>query len=342
MSVFVGLSPAFSQYDEEVLYPTLISVKYAAGAIIISFEPLSLPDITYRIYRSPIPSMSAADLQGAVLVTDITEAGIPYTDMPEMEGRFYYAVTVLMNGNEYTDLLPFQNTTLKPVDYSPPPDTVESIKISRADDSSAAVSFLPVKKEYTYSLFISSQPIEDTGGKSPDLVLKSEEERFTVKIEQEKPYFFLVITSNRMGVTNTTVLPGKNTNREAFIVKKVEKKKAAPGIEVKKKKEPPKPAVLKPPVSKPQVSAKSLIEGNLKNYFYRGNYTGALKEFNKILKRKDLSESRRGETHFYMGQCYFYTGEYDTAIRHFILSKSSAQYRNRAELWIERCLDIID
>jgi len=332
VSVFAGLSPAFSQYDEEVLYPTLISVKYAAGSIIISFEPLSLPDITYRIYRSVTPLMSGDNLQGAVAVADITEPGIPYTDTPDMEGRFYYAVTVLMNGNEYTDLLPFQNVTVKPVNYSPPPDTVKSIKISRADDSSAAVFFFPVKKEYTYSLYISSQPIEDTGGKGPDLVLKSEEERFTVKIEKEKPYFFLVITSNRMGVTNPTVLPGKNTNREAFIVKKEEKKKAVPGIEVKKKKEPPKP----------QVSAKSLIERNIKNNFYRGNYTGALREFNKILKRKDLSESRRGETHFYMGQCYFYIGEYDTAIRHFILSKSSGQYTNRAELWIERCLDSID
>jgi len=341
VSVFAGLSPAFSQYDEEVLYPTLISVKYAAGSIIISFEPFSLPDITYRIYRSPTPLMSGADLQGAVAVTDITEAGIPYADTPDMDGRFYYAVTVIMNGNEYTDLLPFQNVTVKPVDYSPPPDTVESIKISRADDGSAAVFFFPVKKEYIYSLYMSSQPIEDTGGKGPDLVLKSEEERFTVKIEKEKPYFFLVITSNRMGVTNPAVLPGKNTNREAFIVKK-EKKKAAPRIEVKKKKELPKPQVLKPPVSKPQVSAKSLIERNLKNNFYRGNYTRALSEFNKILKRKDLSESRRGETHFYMGQCYFYIGENDTAIRHFILSKSSGQYRNRAELWIERCLDIID
>jgi hypothetical protein len=337
VSVFAGLSPAFSQYDEEVLYPTLISVKDAAGSIIISFEPLSLPDITYRIYRSPTPLMSGADLQGAVAVADITETGIPYADTPDTDGRFYYAVTVLMNGNEYTDLLPFQNVTVKPVDYSPPPDTVESIKISRADDSSAAVYFFPVKKEYTYSLYISSQPIEDTDGKGPDLILKSEEERFTVKIEPEKPYFFLVITSNRMGVTNPTVLPGKNTNREAFIVKKEEKKKAAPRIEVKKKKKLPKPQV-----SKPLVSAKSLIERNLKNNFYRGNYTEALREFNKILKRKDLLESRRGETHFYMGQCYFYIGKYDTAIRQFILSKSSGQYRNRAELWIERCLDIID
>jgi len=334
MSVFTGLSPALAQYDEEVLYPTLISVKYAAGSIIIGFEPLSLPDVTYRIYRSVTPLMSGADLPGAVAVANITEAGIPYADTPDMNGGFYYAVTVLMNGNEYTDLLPYQNVTLKPVDYSPPPDTVESIKISQADDGSAAVFFLPVKKEYTYSLYISSQTIEATGGKGPDLVLKNEEKQFTVNIEPEKPYFFLVITSNRMGVTNPTVLPGKNTNTEAFIVKKKEeqKKKAAPGTEVTKKKKPPKPTV----------SVKSLIERNLKNNFYRGNYTGALREFNRILKRKDLSESRRGETHFYTGQCYFYIEKYDTAIRHFILSKSSGQYRNRADLWIERCLDIID
>ena len=339
--VVASFSPATAQYDEELLYPTLISVKYSAGSILIGFEPLSLAGSSYRIYRSATPLMSADDIENAVMVAEVTERGVPYTDKPDTDGRYYYAVTLVLNGTEHADLLPFQNTTLKPVEYSPAPAAVESIMISAEAKKPALVSvgFSPVQKDYTYSLYVSSHPIFSTGGVSPDIVLKSGENRFSVTIEREKPYFFLVTTANRFGVTNSTILPGKNTNSEAFILteEKKEEKKAPPVPTVEEKKAPPKPRV-----AKPAVTAKSLLARNLKSNFYRGNYDRALKEFDRILKRGDLSPSGRAEINFYMGQCYFYTGRYDTAVRHFILSKSSGQYSDRAELWIERCLDIIE
>ena len=229
-------------------------------------------------------------------------------------------MSVIIDGSEYTDLVPYQNYTLKPVDYSPMPDPVESISVSRTEDGLSSVSFSPVQSGYTYSLYISPLPIEDVTEKEPDFVLGTREKSFTLKTEEERPYFFLVTTSNRKGVENRAVLQGNNTNTEPFIVKR---------------KEPPKVVVKLP-------SIKSLMERNLKYNFYRGRYSSALKGFEKILKRKDISESQRETAYFYMGKCYFYTGKYEKAIRHFILSKSTGRYDKKAELWIERCLDTVN
>jgi hypothetical protein len=323
-----GGNLALAQYDEESLYPTLISAVYDSGAVIINFEPLADPGITYRVYRSPSPIEEGAELTSTDLVSDITADEIPFTDTPDKGGEYYYAVTTVGDGHEYTDLVPFQNVTLKPVDYSPIPKPVESLTISLSDNLTALISFSPVRKDYIYALYSSSQPIEMIEKRKPDSTLHGTEGRFSVRIEEETAYFFLITTSNRLGAANPSVVPGKNTNTEAFIAKK----KEAPAETVKKKTGP----------KKVRVSAKSLMERNLKNNFYRGYYTRALRVFNDILKHKDLSASQRAAVYFYMGQCYYYSRDYDSAVRYFIFSKSDVRYRNKAELWIERCLEMVD
>jgi hypothetical protein len=315
---------------EEVLYPTLISVRYETGAVVIGFEPISESGTVYRIYRSTAPIKTEEDLLSSDPVVEIAPEELPYTDKPNIGDRYYYAVTVLGKEGERTDLVPFQNSTLYPVDYSPMPDPVRSIKITQADGPIASLTFSPVRMDYTYSLYISSQPIDLLDGKSPDFVLEGGKDRFAVEIQEETPFYFLITTSNRMGVENRCVVKGENTNIEAFIIKKSEEESKTLKAKGKKRTTP----------KKKQISVKSLIERNLKYNFNRGYYSRALMEFNGILKRQDLSFSQQGAVYFYMGQCCFYTNDYKSAIRYFILSKSVSQYKNSAELWIERCFEM--
>ncbi len=336
--VIGGATSIPARGEDEVSYPTLITVTQQNGVVQIDFDPTSFqsdghgPSGRYRIYRSTQRMTEAEDLSQAVVVGDIIEENIPYLDTPETDGGYYYAVTVLRGGSESTDLFPYQNTTMNPVEYAPLPGSVSGISISAVDRTTAAVSFFPLGGHYTYFLFQSNGPFGDTTVETEDTgtaiaVTKTEEGRFQVQIVEETPYYFLVTTANRMGIENKTVVPGENTNIEPFLVRKKEEKK-----QVKVKTAPARP--------KPQAS--DLIERTLRRYFYRGRYTEALQSFETVLKRRDLSSSQRGRSYFYMGQCYYYSGNYKKAVRFFILCKSTGQYPGESELWIERCLKKVE
>jgi hypothetical protein len=335
--------------EDEVTYPTLITASYKNGIVKIDFEPVGfqpdgrVPSFVYRIYRSKERMTKAEDLRQAVVVADVVgEENIPYLDTPEADGAYYYAVTLLRDKSESADLFPYQNTTMYPVEYAPLPYSVSDISISAVDRTTASVSFSPLGGRYTYYLFRSNSPFNDSsveaagtgtagtgtaGTGTAGAVMKTEECCFKVQITEETPYYFLVTTANRMGIENKTVVPGENTNIEPFLVRKKEEKK-----QVK----------VKTAWVKPKPNASDLIERTLRRYFYRGRYTEALKSFETLLKRRDLSSSQRGRSYFYMGQCYYYSGKFKEAIRLFILCKSTGQYAGESELWIDRCLEKIE
>jgi hypothetical protein len=325
--------PVCAQQGEEIDYPTLISAVYDAGDIRITFEPLCDMRLRYRLYRTTAPLSDAAlfasdaGLKNATLFADISKDEIPYTDTPKEDGRYYYAVTVIENGIERTGLVPFQNFTPVPVDYSPKPVPVERISIVSTDDIHASVSFTPYIKGYRYSLFKRTRPIGDSPEGKPDFVLDEGQDRFRLKIDREVPCYFLVTVANRLGIENRSVVPGKNTNTEPFLLRLKAVKAAA-----KENAFPKKSAV----------SAEYLIERNLKRNFYRGRYSNALVEFETILRRKDLSAYERSTAYFYMGQCCYYKGTIKAAIRYFILCNQSGQYAAEAEIWIGRCLEMVE
>lgn len=333
-----GATPLSALAEDEVSYPTLITALNQNGVVKIVFDPIDFdptgsqpggptPSVSYRIYRSKQRMTEAKDLAQAAVVADFSSENIPFRDRPESDGKYYYAVTVLRDGSETIDLLPYQNTTMNPVDYAPPPGCVSDILISAVDRTSVEISFSPLGGGYTYSLFQSGVPFEDTHVDTAHTVSNNEECCFQVKIVEGEPYYFLVTTTNRMGIENKTVTPGANTNIEPFLVQKKEEKKQ---VEVK--------AV---PV-KPKPNASDLIERALRRHFYRGLYAAALKEFETILKRRDLSSAQRGRSYFYVGQCYYYSGNYEKAIRFFILCKSTGRHASESELWIERCLEKVE
>jgi tetratricopeptide (TPR) repeat protein len=91
-----------------------------------------------------------------------------------------------------------------------------------------------------------------------------------------------------------------------------------------------------------KITNEELIRNNLSNNFYRGNYQKALDTFLPILGKSDITVTEMAMGHFYMGQCYFYLGNYKNAVKYFILSKELQQFKNRSEVWIDRCLERID
>ena len=154
---------------------------------------------------------------------------------------------------------------------------------------------------------------------------------FELAYAKETPYYFAVTAVNGAGAENRVLTPGRNSTLEPFI-EKLEKKK----VEGKKKEPPKAAAAAKAPVV---ITPGELIDGNLRSNFFKGDYSKTLVSFTTILERKELSLRDKSTVHFYMGQCYFYLGEYKKAIRSFILSKEDPGSVRRSESWIDRCLE---
>ncbi len=310
------LSADVSDFDE-LMYPTLISATYQMGKILIDFEPVDADGVTYRIYRSNQQMASYADLSAGECITEISSNALPFQDEPEGDGKYWYAVSVKTEKEEHSKIVPYQSATGSPVDFSPFPRPVEELDIAPESERSVQILFTPLRLDYTYRLYVRNEEFIDTAGLKPVKDVKGNN-RITHRIEQDRPYFFLITTMNRLGVENTDIVSGKNMNESAFIL-------------VKKT---PKPLPQGP-------TLQQRIERTLQFSFYRGNYSEALRVFQSMLK-EELTSSERGAVHFYIGQCFFYLGEYEKAIKHFILSKESDTYKSSAAVWMERCIDRIE
>ena len=81
-----------------------------------------------------------------------------------------------------------------------------------------------------------------------------------------------------------------------------------------------------------------LINHNLRKNFYEGQYRAALTDFLSMLESGSLTEDEKGLVIFYTGQCYFYLGEYEKAVKQFIISKEFPAYHDGAEMWMKRSL----
>jgi len=304
------------------IFPSLIKVIYENGEILIEFEPVKDENIKYNIYRSKTSPIIKTNIIDAKLLKEITKNKIPFKDIPENDGKYYYAATAVKDGKEYLNLVPFQNTIVNPIDFSPFPKTVEEIDIKIIKDTDIEIKYSPVIKTYTYKLYSSSDKITDINGLHALKIQNGNKDSFNVTIEKNTPYYFLITNVNRLGIENNSIILGKNENIKPFMIKKLEEIKKK---EVKRK-------II--------ITNKNLITMNLKNNFYKNNYEKALNEFFSILKRKTLNTSEKETVYFYMGQCYFYLGDYRKAIKYFILSKIT--FKGQSEAWIDRCLERID
>jgi hypothetical protein len=338
----IGTPAAEDNGKEPIRYPTLIKAKYESGAVEISFETVDVENAVYRIYRSSSPLLSPESLAGAEAAAEVTAADLPYRDAPERDGRYYYAVIAVIQ-KEQLALIPYQNTTLTAVSFTLPAEQVESIEVRKLGGNRVAVRFKPLNPSYAYNLYASSGPIAEIGeaapaasaaaapaGKFPEAAA-GETGVFELSYAQGTPYYFAVTAVSGAGVENRVLTPGRNSTLEPFIEKPEEKKVEG------KKKEPPKAApVAKAPAV---ITHEELIDGNLRSNFFKGDYSKALVSFSAILEREELSPRDKSTVHFYMGQCYFYLGEYKRAVRSFILSKEDPGSVTRSEPWIDRCLE---
>ena len=313
-------------------YVTLLTTKYQSGEIRISFEPLKDENIRYRVYRSQNIIMDEKALSNAVMVCEITNQGIPYLDAPETDGKYYYSITLLENGKEYKTFIPFQNINVNPIDYSPFPEMVQNIDIKAKTDDQIDLYFTPAHHDYTYTLYTSSSEISEITEQEPFTTLKGSTDRFSVPVKKDTPYYFVITVANRFGVENNDITPGKNENSEPYMIKSVEKVEEKKIVMEEKE-------IVRP---RKKITNEELIRNNLSNNFYRGNYQKALDTFLPILGKSDITVTEMAMAHFYTGQCYFYLGNYKNAVKYFILSKELQQFKNRSEIWIDRCLERID
>ena len=304
---------------DEQLYPTLISVRYEEGAMLVTFEPAENKSLRYRIYRATSQISSETDLIDADFVAEITAEEIPYTDYPAADGQYTYAVTIVTMGVEQLSFVPFQNFTLNLVDYSPYPSPVEKIEVRQTGSERVLVYFEPVNPEYSYNLYVTTESLTDISEKNPTATLKGKD-TFHVTVEAATSYRFVVTTINRLGVENRNIIKGKNTNAEPILVKRREEKKTQPRRTVREK------------------TNKELIERNLRDNFLNGRYRKALGVFSSLLRDRVLTDSEKALTHLYIGQCYYYLEKKSTALKYFILAKDVEEYRPLSEAWIERCL----
>jgi tetratricopeptide (TPR) repeat protein len=309
-------------------FVTLLKPKYEEGFIHLSFEPVQNENLRYRVYRSTKPIISAADIEGADLVAEITAEDIPLRDEPPAEGHFYYAVTVT---EEFPELVPYLNTTTKPVDYAPLAEVIESFETRRLGDERAIIRFTPARPEYSYNLYTSSVPIKELDEAELAASVSGADGQFEIRVAQDSPLFLAITAINRLGVENETLIPGQNVT-----LAPLEPVPKPPEVE-----EEEEPKVEKPPPTPPPTPPRALLDRALRKSFFQGRYTEALERFEDLIRRNDLTSSERAEAHFYAGQCCFYLGDYRKAVKYFVLSKEIEEFVRPADVWIERSLNKI-
>lgn len=314
---------------QPVAYITMLRARYREGLVAINFEPVLGEDIRYRVYRSKDAVKSEEDLADAAIVAEITTGELPVRDIPDADGRYYYTVTQLRNGKEQAQIIPYQTTTVIPVDFSPLQDIIDGFSITQGERIEAGkwiliIRLRPALEQNTYNLYIRSEKLEGVVEGNPYLTVSGRTGQFSVVVKEDEPYYFIITAVNRLGMENPAVIPGRNENEQAYMLK--------PAVAAVKK---PAPVAKKP-------TPAQLIDQNLRVNFYHGKYHKAMSTFRTLLNRKDLSGNQRATIHFYMGQCLFYLNRHTEALRYFILSKESRNYIAMADAWIERCLEHIE
>jgi hypothetical protein len=329
-ALLLACTPLFGQEGvvTENRFVTLLSPKYEKGSIRLSFEPVEVENLRYRVYRSTKPIISAADIEGAEFIAEITADDLPLYDEPDSEGRFYYAVTVT---EEFPELVPYLNTTTKPVDYAPLPEVIDTFEILRLGPDTGTerrivLRFTPARPEYAYNLYTSTLPIKDLDEAQLSASTSGTDGQFEITVHKDVPLYLAITTINRLGVENETLIAGRNLTPTPF--------EPAPPVAGKKEERKEKEPAAAPAPPSPRV----LIDRTLRNSFYPGLYGKALQSFEKLLLRGDLTSMERAEANFYSGQCYFYLGEYKKAVKRFVLSKNVEDFNRPADVWIERSL----
>jgi hypothetical protein len=320
--ICLALLFCFTGLRSDDLYISLIITKYSGGTITINFEPLESEDVRYRIYRSKTPILAETDLDNAKLIAEINARALPIEDNPGSDGKYYYAVTVM---EEFIELIPYLNTMVKPIDFSPIPNSITTLDIklvSQREEETPQIElmFHPVDENLSYYLYQSDSKFEKIEGNLPLAKISGGKDRFRLTVERSTPYYFAVTTVNRLGVENNSLRFEENTNSMPFII----------GEEKKTEK-----VVFKPP------SSRELIERNLKQNFYRGQYNKTLDTFQSILEKHKLSSVEQGMVYFYVGQSYFYLRNYQKAVKYFVMSKEEPAYKAMSQEWIERSLQHI-
>jgi hypothetical protein len=320
-------------------FVTLINTKYEAGYINLSFEPLEDSSLRYRVYRSEKPIISQSDVESATLIASIDATDIPLRDYPGMDGKFYYAVTVV---EEFPELIPYLNTTTSPIDFSPIPEVIDTFSISSFDMEDGThllnIQFIPTSVDHAYNLYTDNTPITDIVDASPAASVAGTKGYFELTLEEDSPLFMAITILNRLGIENRTLIPGRNVTTGPFVIASgegetlVRKPDIAPVTQ-------PTTVIDEQEQGEKEPSALDLIQQNLRNHFYRGDYETALNNFDSILKRGDLSGEERGFTALYAGQCSFYLEDYEKAVKYFVQSKETESYEGMADAWIERSLD---
>ena len=319
-------------------FVTLINPKYEEGYISLSFEPIEDTTLQYRVYRSDKPIISQSDIERATLIDEISAEGIPLKDYPGIDGSFFYAVTVV---EEFSDLIPYLNTTTNPIDFSPIPEVIDTFTITAFDMEDGThllnIQFVPTTVEYTYNLYTNMNPISEIDDITLSATAPGTVGYIELTVEENNPLFMAITVLNRLGTENKTLIPGRNVTYGPFLIE-------SKGGETMVRK--PEMAPVQQPTTKldeeeeteAALSAAELINQNLRSNFYRGNYAEALSNFKTILGRGDLTGEERGFAALYAGQCSFYLRDYKKAIRYFVLSKDAEGYEGMADAWIERSL----
>ncbi len=312
-----------AQEAADGIFITLLKANYVRGAVVIRFETVQDEDVYYRIYRSTSPITKRSDLvetspEGAHLAGEIRGDELPFSDRPEKDGKYFYMVSVVKGGIEYFSFIPYQNTTLTPVDFSPVPEPVQGLTIQKLQDGVVSVRYSPVRNDYLYRIYISEEETADLSSLSPYTETRGIDGGFKVNLQKGKRYFFYVTTRNRLGVENRAVYEGKNTAALSLVIKKTVR-------------------------SKPKAPAtRELIDRNLRINFYRGRYRQALESFRALAKKRNLAKRETAVIHFYSAQCLFYLGDYRNALKLFIQGKAEGADSGMSDAWIERCLEMID
>lgn len=221
-------------FSDEKDFVSLINAFFdeSEGVVVLNWETVGEPKAFYKVYRINEP------LEGKVFIPreDYLIKTLDYNvssaiDIPPVTGKYYYFISVILDGKENTTVLIDQNYTLNPVQFFQISGLAQKLK----------AKFIPQNQEVlltwekpsdgaeitSYQIYRSLQPIDKKNITSTEkiAVLPADKLLYFDHAKTQGQFYYAVTTTSIYNYENLKLLEGQNVMEKPITVASLDAKK---------------------------------------------------------------------------------------------------------------------
>jgi hypothetical protein len=224
---FISLFNNNNIFGSEKDFVSLINGFFdeSQNVVVLNWETLDNPKAVYRIYRttSPVKGKRYIPIE-AELIKVVSYNVDNIIDIPSVTGKYYYVITVYVDGMENNLIQIDQNYTYSAIDFYRPAGIVRNIKVKYIpQNQQVLVQWEPPvegEKVKYYTLYRSLQFIDKTNLElAKKLSVVGEESKiYFDKIDNPGKYFYALTATSVHNFENMVLVKDDNTMSKPIVV----------------------------------------------------------------------------------------------------------------------------